>query len=121
LYYTLFRLIPVNIMVFGIARAAALLALLCPLATPLGIPSSDMLRPRVPWKDTGLTNHQRRQDGYSTGGGCTHGPTSRGCWNGDFNIDTDMDEHWPDTGKVVKVRLLNKYSTSQQLTIIVPS
>jgi hypothetical protein len=79
-------LIPVKIMVFRIARAAALLALLCPLATPLGIPS--------------------------TGGGCTHGPTSRGCWNGDFNIDTDMDEHWPDTGKVVKVRLLNKYSTS---------
>jgi hypothetical protein len=90
-------------MVSTIAKAAALVALLCPLVTPLGVPSSEMLRPSVPWKESGLWSHQKRQDSYPTGGGCSNGPTSRGCWNGDFNIDTDMDEQWPDTGKVVKV------------------
>jgi hypothetical protein len=106
-------------MIFGIAKAAALVALLCPLATPLGIPSPGTLRPRVPWEGTGLTDYQKRQGGYPTGGGCTHGPSSRGCWKDDFNIDTDMDEHWPNTGKVVKVRVL-KYPTGQLLIVIVP-
>lgn len=32
---------------------------------------------------------------------CTNGPTSRGCWSGAFSIDTDFDDDWPSTGKVV--------------------
>lgn len=32
-----------------------------------------------------------------------HGPQDRGCWDGVYSIDTDMDIEWPDTGKTVKV------------------
>jgi hypothetical protein len=95
-------------MVFTYLKAAALLALLCPLATPLSVPSSEFLKPRVPWRDSGLWDHKEKRDGYPTGGGCNFGPSSRGCWHGDFNIDTDMDEHWPNTGKTVKVGDLSK-------------
>lgn len=101
MYYTFFHRYHIQIMLLSIAKAAALTALLCPIVRSLSLPSPEILRPRVPWKDTGLWEHQKR-DGYPTGG-CNHGPSSRGCWKGDFDIDTDMDEHWPDTGKVVKV------------------
>ncbi|KAF2033923.1 hypothetical protein EK21DRAFT_97740 [Setomelanomma holmii] len=84
-----------------LTKTAALAASLAPLVTPLSLPSSDLLRPRVPWKETGLSSHQKRD--YPTS--CTHGPSSRGCWNGNFNIDTDMDLQWPDTGKTVKYNL----------------
>jgi hypothetical protein len=90
-------------MVSSVAKVATLIALLSPLVTPLGLPSSPgFLTPRVPWKDTGLWDHYKR-DGYPTGEGCNHGSSSRGCWHDDFDIDTDMDEHWPNTGKTVKV------------------
>jgi hypothetical protein len=91
-------------MVFSIVKVATLAALLCPLVTPLGLPSSSpaYLTPRVPWKESGLWDHKKR-DGYPTGDACNHGPSSRGCWHGDYNIDTDMDDRWPETGKTVKV------------------
>jgi hypothetical protein len=88
------------------AQATALIALLCPLATPLNTPSTKLLRPKVPWKESGLLDNkyfQKRQDDYPTSGGCIHGPSSRGCWHGEFDINTDMDKSWPNTGKVVKV------------------
>jgi len=90
-------------MVFTLAKTAALVVLLCPLITAL--PSNEVLKPRVAWKETGISDHQKRQNGYPTGGGCTHGPSSRNCWHSDYNIDTDMDDHWPNTGKVVKYHL----------------
>jgi hypothetical protein len=95
-------------MLLSIAKAAALTILLCPLVTPLRLPSTDILTPRVPWKEHGLWDHKRRTDygnstGNSTSGDCNHGPKSRGCWHGEFDIDTDMDLQWPNTGKVVKV------------------
>jgi hypothetical protein len=93
-------------MIFSLlARLAALTAVLAPLVTPLHLPSTEVLTPRVPWKENGLWDHvtKRTDGGYPTSG-CNHGPHSRGCWHGDFDIDTDMDLHWPNTGKVVKVR-----------------
>lgn len=36
---------------------------------------------------------------------CTNGPTARGCWSGRFSIDTDFDDDWPSTGKVVSYEL----------------
>jgi hypothetical protein len=104
LYFTFFSSIPIVIMVFSVTKAVALAAFLCPFASSLNVPSTEILRPRVPWKDTGLWSHSpdKRQDGYPTSG-CNHGPSSRGCWQGDFDIDTDMDESWPNTGKIVKV------------------
>lgn len=84
-------------MVASFAKATVLAALLCPLVASLGVPASNGLLSR---EILNLPNHEKR-DGYPTG--CTNGPSSRSCWNGDFNIDTDMDEHWPDTGKVRKV------------------
>jgi hypothetical protein len=36
---------------------------------------------------------------------CTHGPTSRGCWTGAFDIDTDFDRNWPVTGRTVSYDL----------------
>lgn len=32
---------------------------------------------------------------------CLNGPTTRYCWNDGFDINTDFDNHWPDTGRVV--------------------
>ncbi|PPJ53188.1 hypothetical protein CBER1_11893 [Cercospora berteroae] len=32
---------------------------------------------------------------------CTNGPNSRGCWSGGFDIDTDFDQDWPETGRTV--------------------
>lgn len=55
-----------------------LLALLLPLATSLSIP----------WK------RESRN---------LNGPSSRGKWDGEHDIDTDMDLAWPVTGRTVKV------------------
>ncbi|KAH8727984.1 multicopper oxidase-domain-containing protein [Phaeosphaeriaceae sp. PMI808] len=82
-------------MLVSLTKVAALTALLCPLVTPL--------TPRVPWKDLGLTEHQKRE--YPTGASCIHGPSTRKCWKGDFSIETDWDERWPETGKTVKYHL----------------
>ncbi|KAF2217437.1 carbohydrate-binding module family 20 protein [Cercospora zeae-maydis SCOH1-5] len=32
---------------------------------------------------------------------CTNGPNSRRCWSGGFDIDTDFDQDWPETGRTV--------------------
>lgn len=92
-------------MVFSISRVATTLGLLLPTVASFAVSYED-LRPRtpeVPWKKTGLfTGHSKRQ-GYETA--CNFGPESRGCWYGDFNIDTDMDVSWPNTGKTVKYHL----------------
>lgn len=91
-------------------RVATLLGLLLPSVAAFAVPAQT-LTPRVPWEEHGLfEGHQKRgQDGYDTG--CNHGPSSRGCWTGDFNIDTDMDLHWPDTGKTVKVSIVEFQSS----------
>lgn len=36
---------------------------------------------------------------------CTNGPYSRDCWSNGFSINTDTEEKWPNTGKVVKYSL----------------
>jgi hypothetical protein len=36
---------------------------------------------------------------------CTNGPSSRDCWSGGFTVNTDSEEQWPNTGKVVKYAL----------------
>lgn len=36
---------------------------------------------------------------------CTNGPTSRGCWGGGFDINTDSETSWPTTGKTRSVRI----------------
>jgi hypothetical protein len=93
-------------MIFSVAKIAALTALLAQLAASLIVPSTELLRPAVPWKEYGLPNHeyiQKRQAGYPTSGQTDHGPSSRDRWYGEFDINTDMDESWPNTGKVVKV------------------
>jgi hypothetical protein len=101
-------------MVFSILRIATLAALLCTLVTPLKHTSTSpvYLTPRVPWKESGLWEYKkadgdhRKEDvdhGHPTGGACNVDPSSIGSWLGDYNIDTDMDEHWPETGKIVKV------------------
>ena len=35
---------------------------------------------------------------------CVHGPKSRRCWNSGFDIATDYEHHWPDTGVTRQVR-----------------
>lgn len=82
----------------NIARATALLlASFVSSVTSAAVPV-EHLTPRVPWKDSGISSGKRD---YPTG--CSHGPSSRGCWEGEYDIDTDMDIHWPDTGVVRKV------------------
>lgn len=36
---------------------------------------------------------------------CSNGPTSRGCWNQGFSVDTDFDDDWPVTGRSVSYDL----------------
>ena len=92
-------------MVFSIPRAVAALGLLLPTVTSVALSYEDRTHktPPVPWKDTGLFSGRVSRSGYPTS--CNNGPQSRDCWYGDFNIDTDMDLEWPDTGKTVKYHL----------------
>lgn len=86
----------------SITRATALLVWLLPSVIAFTLPA-EPLRPRVPWAKTGIYDGYKRRNGYPTS--CSHGTSSRGCWHGDFDIDTDMDIHWPTTGKTVKYHL----------------
>ena len=45
---------------------------------------------------------------------CTNEPSSRHCWGKGFNIRTDVDEGWPDTGRTAYVRM-GKQLTSFQI------
>lgn len=93
-------------MLLSIAKATALLGLV-PSATSWALPgtSNDNYAPsspEVPWKAKGLYSATKRNDdGYSSG--CNHGPAARSCWKDNYNVDTDMDLEWPETGKTVKV------------------
>ncbi|KAF1976436.1 hypothetical protein BU23DRAFT_48462 [Bimuria novae-zelandiae CBS 107.79] len=82
------------------ASLASLLVLLCPSVLSFAIQSQrDALE--VPWKLSRrgvVSSYNRRQ--YDTGA-CENGPKSRSCW-GQFDIDTDHDREWPDTGNIVK-------------------
>ncbi|KAF2194460.1 multicopper oxidase [Zopfia rhizophila CBS 207.26] len=82
-------------MLYSIARAAGFLALVCPTILSAALPS-EPLAPTVPWKSDGIYQHNKGRD-Y----GCSHGRKSRNCWSDGFNVETDMDEKWPDTGKMV--------------------
>ena len=93
------------IMVSSISRVVTALGLLLPTVTSFVVPHKSLAprTPEVPWKNTGLFSGHSKRQGYETA--CNHGPESRGCWIDDFNIDTDMDVEWPDTGKTVKYHL----------------
>jgi hypothetical protein len=92
-------------MVSSVSRVVAALGLLLPTVTSFAVSHQNLEHrtPEVPWKKTGLFSGRSKRQGYETS--CNHGPQSRGCWIGDFNIDTDMDVSWPDTGKTVKYDL----------------
>lgn len=100
-----------SIMLYSIARAAGIIALLCPSIFAAALPAAPVtpLSPEVPWKRNGLSDRVRRDNSNGYGHNCgSHGPKSRNCWSGDFDINTDMDLKWPDTGKTVKVKLLHQ-------------
>jgi hypothetical protein len=42
-----------------------------------------------------------RNPGPASPSDCINTPTSRKCWWSDFSIDTDAEEKWPSTGKIV--------------------
>lgn len=86
-------------MLVSIARVATVVASIATLVAPFAVPA-DPLRPRLPWAKDGLHDTAQKRD-YPTS--CNHGPKSRNCWSGGLSIDTDMDEHWPNTGVVRKV------------------
>ena len=41
---------------------------------------------------------------------CVNGPQSRNCWRGRFDINTDFEQAWPDTGRVAYVRPLAAFA-----------
>jgi hypothetical protein len=97
-------------MIHSIAKFAGLAALLCPSVLSAAVPA-ERSPLDVPWKRHGLVSkrgdnslHQRT---YDTG--CQNGPGSRHCWSGDYNLDTDMDEKWPNTGKTVTVGCCHQF------------
>ncbi|KAF9728360.1 hypothetical protein PMIN02_008335 [Paraphaeosphaeria minitans] len=72
---------------------ALLLAIICPSVFSFALPKADdliNLLKRSPEPSNSVRNHS-----------CQNGPQSRACW-GDFDIETDMDASWPDTGNTVK-------------------
>ncbi|RMZ73074.1 copper ion binding [Pyrenophora seminiperda CCB06] len=94
------------IMVPSTSRVVVFLALLLPTIVSIAVPVTEAAPQKldVPWKKSGLySGYRRRRDGYNTG--CNHGPETRGCWPNGFDIDTDMNKEWPDTGKTVKYDL----------------
>ncbi|KAF1984792.1 multicopper oxidase [Aulographum hederae CBS 113979] len=60
-----------------------------------GVVSSASIPYNSPVSRNGLARRQ----------GCTHGPDDRGCWSDGFDIDTDVYESWPNTGRVVEKTL----------------
>ena len=36
---------------------------------------------------------------------CANSPSSRGCWGAGFDINTDVDGAWPDTGRIAEVSI----------------
>lgn len=92
-------------MVITTAGVAAFLSLLLPSIVFAAVPAERFVPrvPEVPWKESGIYSRTRRSYGYNAS--CYHGPQSRGCWYGDYSIDTDMDFKWPTTGKTVKYHL----------------
>ncbi|KAF2715764.1 multicopper oxidase [Pleomassaria siparia CBS 279.74] len=81
-----------------ITKVAGYVVLLSPAVLSAVLPSRH-LTPEVPWKRSGLG---RRHEEARTSGGCSYGPNSRGCWSDEYDISTDMDLKWPDTGKLVQ-------------------
>lgn len=86
-------------MLVSIARVAIVVASIAPFIASFAVPA-DPIRPTVAWAKDGIQSIAQKRD-YPTS--CTHGPKSRNCWSGGLSVDTDMDEHWPNTGVVRKV------------------
>jgi FtsP/CotA-like multicopper oxidase with cupredoxin domain len=87
-------------MLNSIARVAGIVALLCPTVLSAVLPAEQL---HVPWKRDGI--YSRSPNKAASDYGCEHGPSNRECWSEGFNIDTDMDEKWPETGKTVVYHL----------------
>lgn len=45
-----------------------------------------------------------RRETEASSQGCTNQASSRQCWGGGFDVGTDVDWSWPDTGRTVDVR-----------------
>ena len=61
-----------------------------------GLPPSE----RVISAGKGLQSTSSFEDSSSE---CIHGPTNRQCWSTGFNITTDYERVWPNTGKTKQV------------------
>ncbi|GAB7365366.1 hypothetical protein MBLNU230_g6445t1 [Neophaeotheca triangularis] len=68
---------------------------------------SDQVTRNDNWQSTGTSGQTETETTTSTGSAssCTHGPNSRGCWDGQRSIDTDFDSNWPTTGRTVYYNL----------------
>ncbi|KAF2466250.1 uncharacterized protein BDR25DRAFT_293639 [Lindgomyces ingoldianus] len=89
-------------MFYSIARTVGFVALLCPTVLSAAVPAPPEAL-NVPWKRGGIFSNFHHYDERDYG--CSHGPKTRSCWNNGFSISTDMDEKWPNTGKVVTYEL----------------
>lgn len=82
------------------------IAILIPSCLPSAIPSQV------------LSNIKR-----TSSSNCLNTASSRNCWNGNYSIDTDSEEAWPNTGVVVAVcikpltKLFISHSSQYTLTI----
>lgn len=99
-------------MLHTFARAAALIALLCPQVFSIAI-GSPPATPEVPWKYSKRGLFDR---GYGDDSSCAHGPSTRTCWGGGYSVSTDMDLKWPSTGKCVKVGCKKTLNGETELT-----
>lgn len=55
----------------------------------------------VGWGKYGNKDYHGGKNGGWAQNNCENGPQSRSCWTGDFTVETDSEERWPNTGKTV--------------------
>ena len=80
----------------------SLFHLLYAQAFPAPQASADVSRIRVP---NYLADRRPRPPRPTFPSSCVNTPTTRGCWIRDFNITTNQEKNWPNTGRVVSYNL----------------
>lgn len=88
---------------FSFVNAAISLACLISSISAVAVPPQPLGPRALSEEDDGIFQGYKRENDHDNS--CSHGPESRGCWSDGFNIDTDMDLKWPNTGKTVKYHL----------------
>jgi len=73
----------------------------------VGRPTVDILTPITPHRvhEQSVRHNAHTPLFSSRSTNCTHSSTDRACWSNGFDISTDSEKSWPNTGKTVSYNL----------------